>query len=158
MARAISAALKEQSTAEAAAHFVWEALWTQERRRQASFHIFGMELLCQLDVANTADFFTTFFSLPKRYWQGFLASKLSSIDLLAFAMYTFFLAPGNIKAKLVSHLMMDPAGRYFVSVYLGKNREAYESTAAGDMAVTPIIVALAPWLALPCLDHFQSVI
>ena len=37
-----------------------------------------MELLCQLDAAATADFFTTFFRLPQSYWSGFLASKLSS--------------------------------------------------------------------------------
>lgn len=37
-----------------------------------------MELLCQLDTAATADFFTTFFRLPNSYWRGFLASKLSS--------------------------------------------------------------------------------
>ena len=37
-----------------------------------------MELLCQLDATNTADFFTTFFRLPSSFWRGFLASKLSS--------------------------------------------------------------------------------
>jgi len=37
-----------------------------------------MELLLQLDTANTADFFTTFFRLPPSFWHGFLASKLSS--------------------------------------------------------------------------------
>ena len=37
-----------------------------------------MELLCQLDTAATADFFTTFFRLPASFWRGFLASKLSS--------------------------------------------------------------------------------
>lgn len=45
---------------------------------QASFQVFGMELLCQLDTTATADFFTTFFRLPATFWRGFLASKLSS--------------------------------------------------------------------------------
>lgn len=143
MARAIEDALQDQPSPAAAAHFVWEALWTQERRRQASFHIFGMELLCKLDVANTADFFITFFSLPKYYWQGFLASKLSSTDLLAFAMLTFFLAPVNIKAKLMSHLGT-PAGQYFMNVYLGKNRE---TLGLGQRAMAAAAVA-APVLLL----------
>lgn len=134
-ARACRLALEEQPSSAAAVRFVWEALWTQERRRQvrggracdgqaggggrvlghaaigvilhpsglrccpptpaaacspfriclrrrpreqASFQVFGMELLCQLDTAATADFFTTFFRLPASYWRGFLASKLSS--------------------------------------------------------------------------------
>jgi hypothetical protein len=148
-ARAIQQALAEQPSSAAAVRFVWEALWTQERRRQVwprlpvalcrlliartagcccadslltqsanecvhafivpccasdrhppcppspcpaatahlpschclpqtSFQVFGMELLCQLDATNTADFFTTFFRLPSSFWRGFLASKLSS--------------------------------------------------------------------------------
>lgn len=58
-----------------------------------------MELLCQLDVANTADFFVTFFRLPARYWRGFLASRLSSLDLVGFALATFALAPFNIQVR-----------------------------------------------------------
>lgn len=72
---------------------------------QAAFHIFGMELLAQLDLAATNDFFDTFFALPDTYWRGFLGSSLSSAQLLAFAMLTFFVAPPGIKAKLVSFLV-----------------------------------------------------
>ncbi|KAL4457454.1 hypothetical protein ABPG75_012319 [Micractinium tetrahymenae] len=126
MARAAKLALQEQPSSAAAVRFLWEALWTQERRRQASFQVFGMELLCQLDARATADFFTTFFKLPASYWRGFLASKLSSVDLLSFAMLTWVLAPPNIKAKLVTHFMADPSGRYMISCYTGKNREQWK--------------------------------
>lgn len=34
MARAVRVALDEQPSSAAAVRFVWEALWTQERRRQ----------------------------------------------------------------------------------------------------------------------------
>jgi lycopene epsilon-cyclase len=121
MAAALAAALEEQPSSKNAAKFVWDALWTQEKRRQASFHVFGMELLCKLDLNNTADFFTTFFALPNSFWRGFLASKLSSVDLLGFAAATFVLAPVGIKARLVSHLLTDPAGQYLFRVYLAKN-------------------------------------
>jgi len=121
MAAALVAALEEQPSSKDGAKFVWDALWTQEKRRQASFHIFGMELLCKLDLNNTADFFTTFFALPNIFWRGFLASKLSSVDLLGFAAATFVLAPVGIKAKLVTHLVADPAGKYLFKVYLTKN-------------------------------------
>ncbi|KAI7843886.1 hypothetical protein COHA_002431 [Chlorella ohadii] len=126
VARAVRVALDEQPSSAAAVRFVWEALWTQERRRQASFQVFGMELLCQLDTRATADFFTTFFRLPASFWRGFLASKLSSVDLLSFAMLTWVLAPPNIKAKLVTHFVTDPSGRYMLDAYTGKNREQWE--------------------------------
>nr|WJE87833.1 lycopene epsilon-cyclase [Chlorella sorokiniana] len=132
VARAVRVALDEQPSAAAAVRFVWEALWTQERRRQASFQVFGMELLCQLDTAATADFFTTFFRLPASFWRGFLASKLSSVDLLSFAMLTWVLAPPNIKAKLVTHFMADPSGRYMLNAYTGKNREQWELPAGSS--------------------------
>lgn len=118
MAAAIMKGIKEKKDSVAAADVAWEALWSDEDRRQASFHVFGMELLCRLNVKETTDFFSTFFALPKRQWEGFLASKLSSVDLLGFALYTFALAPLNIKFALVSHLMTHPAGKYFVGTYL----------------------------------------
>lgn len=144
MAGAIATALKEQPSIAAAAHFVWEALWTQEKRRQASFHVFGMELLCKLDLNNTSDFFTTFFALPTSFWQGFLASKLSSVNLLGFAAATFFMAPVNIKTRLVGHLLTDPAGKYLINIYLGKNREGQDgdSTAAGGVGALLVLAAL----------------
>ena len=58
-----------------------------------------MELLAGLDLRNTADFFTTFFRLPPYLWRNFLASKLSSGELLGFALATFALAPPNIQVR-----------------------------------------------------------
>jgi lycopene epsilon-cyclase len=60
-----------------------------------------MELLCKFNLADTCDFFTTFFKLPPYYWRGFLGSNLSSTDLVAFALLTFALAPINIKVCVV---------------------------------------------------------
>ena len=123
MADAIAKGIREQPNAVAAAEVAWEALWSMEDRRQASFHVFGMELLCQLDVKETTDFFSTFFALPKNQWEGFLASKLSSVDLLGFALYTFAIAPVNIKVALVNHLVTHPAGSYFIRTYLKSGDE-----------------------------------
>ena len=120
MADAMTLALQQDKSLMEATERVWGTLWSDEKRRQASFHVFGMELLCRLNLALTSDFFNTFFSLPKSYWQGFLASKLSSVELLGFAMFTFLLAPPSIKAKLLQHLATDPAGRYMIQTYVGK--------------------------------------
>ena len=86
---------------------------------QAAFHVFGMELLCQLDLCHTNAFFATFFRLPGFYWRGFLGSSLSSVQLLAFAMLTFAIAPAGIQSRLVAHLLTDPAGSYLIRAYLG---------------------------------------
>ena len=43
--------------------------------------MFGMELLTRLDLASTNEFFSTFFRLPDTYWRGFLASRLSSLQV-----------------------------------------------------------------------------
>ena len=56
---------------------------------QAAFHVFGMELLAELDLDTTNQFFSAFFRLPAPYWQGFLASRLSSARLIVFAAATF---------------------------------------------------------------------
>ena len=82
--------------------------------------MFGMELLCRLDLQHTNAFFATFFRLPGFYWRGFLGSTLSSAQLLAFAMLTFAIAPPSIQTRLVAHLLTDPAGSYLVRAYLGE--------------------------------------
>ena len=71
---------------------------------QAAFQVFGMELLAKLDLRATNQFFATFFRLPGTYWRGFLASRLSSAQLLAFAALTWLLAPPAIKVRLPSAL------------------------------------------------------
>lgn len=121
MAIAVQSALEKHNNALDASEYIWESLWSMEKRRQASFHIFGMELLCQLDLLSTSDFFTTFFGLPRNQWEGFLASNLSSMDLITFAMLTFVIAPVNIKFRLVQHLAVHPAGKYLVDIYLRRS-------------------------------------
>jgi len=85
-----------------------------------------MELLVGLNVGETTDFFDTFFRLPRGLWDGFLASRLSSVDLIGFALYVFAIAPINIKLALMTHLATSPAGAYFVKTYakaLGGERD-----------------------------------
>ncbi|WIA23453.1 hypothetical protein OEZ85_000204 [Tetradesmus obliquus] len=120
-AAAAAAALAAGGSVQQVSSAVWQQLWSKERRQQAAFHVFGMELLTQLDLAATNDFFKTFFALPNYYWRGFLGSNLSSVQLLVFAFLTFLYAPVGIKAKLVSHLITDPAGKYLIDRYLAQD-------------------------------------
>jgi hypothetical protein len=87
---------------------------------QAAFHVFGMELLAKLDLRATNAFFSTFFRLPDFYWRGFLASSLSSPQLIIFALLTFALAPPSIQLALMRHLITDPAGSYLIRHYAGR--------------------------------------
>ena len=86
---------------------------------QAAFHVFGMELLAQLDIQATNNFFSTFFRLPDHYWRGFLASSLTSRQLIAFAMWMMVRAPPSIQLKLMQHMLLDPAGKYMLRTYAG---------------------------------------
>lgn len=79
-----------------------------------------MELLAQLDIQATNNFFSTFFRLPDRYWRGFLASTLSSRQLIVFAMWMMIKAPPSIQLKLMQHMLLDPAGKYMLRTYAGK--------------------------------------
>lgn len=94
---------------------------------QVSFHVFGMELLATLDVSSIHEFFQTFFNLPDFYWRGFLASRLTSTELLAFAMITFATCSMNIRIKLMQHLFTNPAGSYLLSCYSEEIRQAMQS-------------------------------
>ena len=99
----------------------WDTLWSPEKRRQAAFHVFGMELLAGMDGPTLNGFFLCFFSLPPRFWRGFLSSSLSSTELLAFALYMFVVAPLGLKYLLVAHLLRDPSGSYLVRHYTGQD-------------------------------------
>lgn len=72
---------------------------------QATFHVFGMELLATLDLQTINSFFGAFFRLPAFYWRGFLASQLTAAQLISFALIMFVIAGVDIKTRLVMHLL-----------------------------------------------------
>ncbi|KAK9814677.1 hypothetical protein WJX72_009604 [[Myrmecia] bisecta] len=156
LAQEVAAVLSTQQKVGAISLHVWEALWPQEKRRQAAFHVFGMELLSQLDLGLTNKFFRTFFGLPDFYWRGFLASTLSSGQLIAFALITFATAPMGIKGKLMHHLMTDPAGKYLVRNYAGlqaANDQASSSSSEAQAAAMLLMVAAAAALGTQTLEQ-----
>ena len=79
-----------------------------------------MELLATLDLDATNAFFATFFRLPDHFWRGFLASNLSSNQLIAFALIVYAAAPLRIKWALMRHLAGHPAGQYLLRAYLAR--------------------------------------
>jgi len=76
-AKSIEEALKKNpEDAEAAAHHVWEQLWTDKTRRQRDFANFGGEYLESIGLGELREFFGAFFVLPFQQWGGFLSHRL----------------------------------------------------------------------------------
>ncbi|MEW5301378.1 MAG: hypothetical protein WDW36_004240 [Sanguina aurantia] len=80
---------------------VWAAIWPLERIRQRSFFTFGMDVLLKLDLKQTREFFSAFFSLSKFHWHGFLSTRLSFTELLGFGIALFLNASNSARANLL---------------------------------------------------------
>ncbi|KAK9805848.1 hypothetical protein WJX73_007733 [Symbiochloris irregularis] len=80
---------------------VWHAIWPVERIRQREFFTFGMDVLLQLDLRQTREFFTSFFSLSDYHWQGFLSARLTFPQLIAFGLSLFVNASNAARANLL---------------------------------------------------------
>jgi hypothetical protein len=48
-----------------------------------------MQVLLKLDLGETREFFSAFFSLSDFHWHGFLSSRLSFIQLIGFGLSLF---------------------------------------------------------------------
>ncbi|KAK9828833.1 hypothetical protein WJX72_002308 [[Myrmecia] bisecta] len=93
-------ALTEQESFAMAAS-VWNAIWPVERLRQREFFLFGMDVLLKLDLQETRDFFTAFFSLNDYNWRGFLSTRLSFAELIAFGLSLFAKSSNATRANLL---------------------------------------------------------
>lgn len=123
---------------------VWDTLWPLERQRQASFHVFGMELLAGLPPKAMNEFFICFFSLPAYFWQGFLGSSLNSFEVLLFAGLFFIKASNNIRFRLMKHLFTNPAALYMADKYTKALRDALQrGNGNAEGAVTAILLLAA---------------
>lgn len=96
---------------------VWDLIWPRDKQSQASFHVFGMELLAGLSPQAMNEFFQAFFSMPQFYWRGFLGSSLSAVDLLVFALLFFTRASNGIRMVLLVHLATSSSTRYMIKKY-----------------------------------------
>eukprot|EP01023_Acetabularia_acetabulum_P068608 TRINITY_DN9753_c2_g2_i3.p1 TRINITY_DN9753_c2_g2~~TRINITY_DN9753_c2_g2_i3.p1 ORF type:complete len:335 (+),score=46.79 TRINITY_DN9753_c2_g2_i3:182-1186(+) len=116
LAQKIVPVLRSNKSRQETAQAVWDIIWSREKRAQASFHVFGMELLNSLSLQEIEAFFSTFFNLPRMYWEGFLGSTLSSYQLLVFAFLTYVFAPAIVRFVLLKHMVSDPSMMYLLHV------------------------------------------
>ena len=60
-----------------------------------------MDVLLQLNLAETRDFFASFFSLSDYHWQGFLSARLTFPQLIGFGLSLFAHASNAARANLL---------------------------------------------------------
>ncbi|KAI4322441.1 hypothetical protein L6164_022137 [Bauhinia variegata] len=81
---------------------VWNSLWPTERRFTREFYSFGMETLLKLDLKGTRCFFDAFFDLEPYYWQGFLSSRLSLVELARLSLSLFGHASNSSRFDIIT--------------------------------------------------------
>ena len=102
LADAIATALKDpHAGGQQLAAEAWQALWPLELQRRHALYRFGLEKLMRFSESQLRAHFTTFFSLPREQWFGFLTNTLSLPALIAAMVRLFVLAPWSVKAGLM---------------------------------------------------------
>ena len=102
LADAIATGLKDpHAGGQLLAALAWQALWPLELQRRHALYRFGLEKLMRFSESQLRAHFTTFFSLPREQWFGFLTNTLSLPALMAAMVRLFVLAPWSVKAGLM---------------------------------------------------------
>ena len=102
LAEAIAAGLQDaQSPGQLLAVQAWQALWPLELQRRHALYRFGLEKLMRFSEPQLRAHFTSFFSLPREQWFGFLTNTLSLPQLIGAMVRLFVVAPWSVKAGLM---------------------------------------------------------
>jgi len=102
LADAIAAGLQDPlAGGQSLAAQAWRALWPLELQRRHALYRFGLEKLMRFSEPQLRAHFTTFFSLPREQWFGFLTNTLSLPELIAAMVRLFVVAPWSVKAGLM---------------------------------------------------------
>ena len=102
LAEAIAAGLQDaQAPGQLLAVQAWQALWPLELQRRHALYRFGLEKLMRFSEPQLRAHFTSFFSLPREQWFGFLTNTLSLPQLIGAMVRLFVVAPWSVKAGLM---------------------------------------------------------
>jgi lycopene cyclase-like protein len=102
LADAIATALADPALDGAGvARQAWEGLWPLELRRRHALFRFGLEKLMRYPEDQLRAFFTTFFSLPRQEWSGFLTNTLPLPQLVGAMVRLFVTAPWTVRWGLI---------------------------------------------------------
>ena len=102
LAAAVAGALGgADASVQGAAEAAWGAIWPRERRRARELYLFGIESLMTLDSTQLQAFFTAFFKLPPRLWQGYLSGTLDAFGVARTMTAMFRYAPNSVRFPLI---------------------------------------------------------
>jgi len=99
---AIAQALQDpKASTQAIARQGWDALWSRDRLRKHYLYLFGLNALMGFEEKRLNHHFSSFFSLPKSHWSGFLADTLTAPELVGAMVEMFGNAPNDVRWGLM---------------------------------------------------------
>lgn len=81
---------------------VWDMIWPVSLRRTRVLHDYGLDVLIDLDLAETRAFFSTFFDLDPDAWAAYLRITTEPAELARVMGAMFKAAPWRLRRRLVS--------------------------------------------------------
>ena len=80
----------------------WEAVWPRELCRTRQLHLFGLEMMLELDASTLSSFFQAFFELPESDWSTYLSADASPAETARIMLTLFGRAPFSLKRTITS--------------------------------------------------------
>ena len=110
LAETIARAIRAQpDDPKVAADAAWQVIWPDERRHTWALYRFGMQVLVELDRAQTQDFFSAFFAVRAETWSPYLAGTASLTRTLSTMAEVFSRASMRTRGRLMRHAL-GPSG------------------------------------------------
>ena len=101
LADAVAQALGRDALPEEGAAAAWRALWPEERLRARELYLFGLESLLTLDSTQLKNFFSAFFRLSPKLWQGYLSGTHGAGGVARTMTAMFQHAPNSVRLPLI---------------------------------------------------------
>lgn len=82
---------------------LWQhTIWTEQRRSQRDFYVFGGDVLLNMSLTELQEFFRAFFELPNKDWSDFLSFRqFNGKDRLRFGLLVWWHTSLRVKQKLL---------------------------------------------------------
>ncbi|MEM6790799.1 MAG: lycopene cyclase family protein [Myxococcota bacterium] len=100
VAATIAHHLAADATPAKVARAAYRTMWPGPRTRARALYLYGARLVARFDAATQAQFFRTFFGLPRSRWSAYLAGDTPAGDVAAAMWSVFKGAPWSLRARL----------------------------------------------------------
>ena len=101
LAAAVAQAMGQSALPEQVAAAAWGTLWPKERVRARELYLFGLESLLTLDSTQLKNFFSAFFRLSPKLWQGYLSGTHGAGGVARTMTAMFQHAPNSVRLPLI---------------------------------------------------------